>query len=213
MAYGEQRDLELYEAYKAALPLHRREDGTIDSMAAIETAVHTPCSRFWISEEIAACNIRKILKNPNLLKKMMSNKRKMYTELIGVYKKMRSDPKYSDLTDRQVAYLASDTPASEFYMTTGSALVRICHVRKSRHEKDARKKYAKKILDKRPVRPLIPSQCEQDNIKKQSEDIGKKKEGLLPHWTKFRPRPLNWHIKKRVRTPIQYVIRWEESRN
>lgn len=198
LAYGEQRDKELYDAYRIELPLHVRGDGTIDNMAAVEAAVMKPCSRFWISEEIAATNIRKFKANPKLLESMIETKRAMYRELMDVYDRLRSDPTNNDLTDKQVAYLASDMPATRFYMTPGSAVVRICAERKKRLRSEGKKITAKHVIE----------DALKGNVKTEKKKEEPTKKRVLPRWTEFKPRPLNWHIKKRVRTAIQYVIRW-----
>lgn len=132
LAYKEQRDAELYEAYKKALTTHTNKDGSINMWRAIEAAVKMPCSRFWISEGKARREIGYLLSDPGKLERMIPSKRNMYRELLGIYQRMRADPAYSDLTDMQVAYLASDQPASEFFMTPKSAHLRICHERKRR---------------------------------------------------------------------------------
>lgn len=133
LSYYEQRDSELYDAYKRVLPKHVSADGTTDFMGAIEEAVKTPCSRFWISEGVAYNKIRKLLACPDELNKMVGeNKKQMYTELLRIFKEMRQDPLYADLTDRQIAYMASDHPAPEFYLTPGSAHIHICAERKRR---------------------------------------------------------------------------------
>ena len=199
LAYGEQRDRELYEAYRKELPLHVRQDGTLDNMAAVAAAVLRPCSRFWISEEVAAVNIRKFRENPGLLEKMIATKRDMYHELLAVYERLRNDPCNSDLNDKQVAYLASDMPASKFYMTPGSAMVRICAERKKRLKAEGKFGNSKHVKE--------------EALKKNKNEVVEKPKGIdLPRWKpEFRPRPLNWHIKKRVRTAIQYVIRWGDA--
>lgn len=135
LAYKEQRDAELYDAYKKALTTHTNADGSINMWKAIAAAVKMPCSRFWISEGKARREIGNLLRDPGKLKRMIPSKRDMYTELLSIYKRMRADPEYSDLTDMQVAYLASDQPASEFYMTPKSAHLRICYERKRRKGK------------------------------------------------------------------------------
>lgn len=222
LAYGEQRDKELYDAYRRELARHTKANGNIDSMAAVEAAVLQPCSRFWISEEIAAENIRKFKSRPELLQKMIPTKRAMYEELIAVFDRLRADPDNDDLNDKQVAYLASDTEASQFYMTPGSAMVRICAERRKRVASNNSERIARKVMENvkdvlRKDRPAGDTAGTVDGPAGEATGTVVRKPQrvkdatILPKWTNavFKPRPLNWHIKKRVRTAIQYVIRWE----
>lgn len=131
LSYYEQRDAELYDAYKRALP-HHAKDGKTDYMAAIKEAVSMPCSRFWISEGVAYNKIRWMLGNPKEVEGMADNKKRMYKALLAIFLDMRKNPDYADLSDKQIAYMASDHEAPEFYLTPGSAHIHICAERKRR---------------------------------------------------------------------------------
>lgn len=132
LSYYDLRDAELYDAYKAALPNYAMPDGSTDYWGAIREAVVSPCSRYWISEGMAYSKIRWMLQDPEAVESMVENKKRMYKSLLKVYLKMRSDPALAELSDRQIAYMASDTPAPEFFLTPGSAHIHICAERKRR---------------------------------------------------------------------------------
>lgn len=121
LSYNEQRAEELYAAYKKALPRCLRQDGTIDGNAAVVAAIASPCSRYWVSEGVAYSNIIRIKKDYSVIDAMYPQKRLMYIFLYAEFNKLREDPSNSDLSDTQVAYLASASPAPSFFMSVSSA--------------------------------------------------------------------------------------------
>ena len=131
LSYREDRDQELYRAFKAALPNFQREDSSYDYDAAITAAINTPSSRYWISEGKAYNMIRWITDDPSRLDNMFAEKRLMYKSLIDTYNRLRNDPANDDLTNVQVAYLASDEPAPSFFMGVSNAKQIIQRIRRA----------------------------------------------------------------------------------
>lgn len=218
LSYGEQRDAELYDEYKRQLPLHRKENGEIDNMAAIRAAVMQPCTRFWISEGVALHKIRQMLsEGEECLRDMIETKRRMYMDLMGVYRRLRDMDEYKDMGERQLAYMACDSPAKAYYMTPGSAIIRICEERRRRENEGRKKKQAEELLEKVRHDAAVASALQEARkgqaTKRRTAERPQQKEAALKKWTDavFRPRPLNWKIRKKARTALQYVIRWEGS--
>lgn len=135
LSYREERDKELYTAFKAALPNFQRPNGTYDINAACSAAIATPCSRYWISEGIAYNMIRMISDDPSRLNTMHAQKRLLYTSLLDTYRRLRDDPSNADLSNVQVAYLASDEPAPSFFMGVSNAIQIIQRMRRIRTQR------------------------------------------------------------------------------
>lgn len=212
LSYGEQRDAELYEAYKRLLSSYTKENGKIDNMGAVSAAVKQPCSRFWISEDVAVHNIRAIIANPEVLERMIATKRAMYEDLMEVYWRLRNDPENCNLDDKQIAYMASDSPAREFYMTPGSAIIKICAERKKRMSRktDLSQKILSKAQKQASRQAALQEARKEHNTEAKPRACRTKNAGILRKFSEFRPRPLNWKIRKKARTALQYVIRWSE---
>lgn len=132
LSYREERDKELYAAFKRALPNFQRSDGSYDLDAAYSAAIASPCSRYWISEGIAYNMIKWISEDPSRLDSMFAEKRLLYTSLLETYNRLRSDPANADLTNVQVAYLASDEPAPSFFMGISNAKQIIQRMRRNK---------------------------------------------------------------------------------
>ena len=132
LSYSAQRDSELYDTYKRLVHSFERPDGSIDYNAAILAAVASPCSRYWISEGVAYSKIRAIQADAACLDGMYPQKRLLYQSLYDTFQRLRRDPRYADLSDLQVAYLASDQPAPSFYMGLNNAKIIICRERARR---------------------------------------------------------------------------------
>lgn len=219
LSYGEQRDAELYDEYKRQLPLHRKENGEIDNMAAIRAAVLQPCSRFWISENVALHKIRQILANgEQCLERMIETKRRMYKDLMEIYYRLKDAPENAGLDDRQLAYMASDTEAKEYYMTPGSAILRICEERRKRMTDQQKQKNAEALLSKVKRKAAVEGALLEARRSNQPRTTAKhiinkrdNEDGLRHFGGSMRAKPMNWKIKKNARTALQYVIRWEYS--
>lgn len=218
LSYGEQRDAELYDEYKRQLPLHRKENGEIDNMAAIRAAVLQPCTRYWISENVALHKIRQILADGGkCLEGMIATKKRMYKDLMEVYYRLKAAPENAGLDDRQLAYMASDTQAKEYYMTPGSAILRICEERRRRKTEQNKHKAAEALLRHTKRKAAVEGALQEARrgatqsiqtkpmVYKRAEDDGLKHFGGM-----MKPKPLNWKIKKKARTALQYVIRFVE---
>lgn len=218
LSYGEQRDAELYDEYKRQLTLHRKENGEIDNMAAIRAAVLQPCTRFWISENVALHKIRQILaKGEQCLEGMIGTKRRMYKDLMEVYYRLKAAPENAGLDDRQLAYMASDSKAKEYYMTPGSAILRICEERRKRQSAEHKHKAAEALLKKVKKKAVVEGAL--NEARRGSEQRSKtvpaarkrpEDDGLRHFGGVMKPKPMNWKIKKKARTALQYVIRFVE---
>lgn len=220
LSYGEQRDAELYDEYKRQLTLHRKENGEIDNMAAIRAAVLQPCTRFWISENVALHKIRQILANgEQCLDGMIDTKRRMYKDLMEIYYRLKAAPENAGLDDRQLAYMASDTRAREYYMTPGSAILRICEERRKRQTSEQKHKAAEALLKKVKRKAAVEGALKEarrgnEQQQRNNTPVTRKKtegDGLRHFGGQMKPKPMNWKIKKKARTALQYVIRWENS--
>lgn len=218
LSYGEQRDAELYDEYKRQLPLHRKDNGEIDNMAAIRAAVLQPCTRFWISENVALHKIREIqAKGEQCLEMMIETKRRMYHDLMEVYYRLKEDPENEGLDDSQLAYMASDSKAREFYMTPGSAILRICEERRKRQTSERKKQAAEAVLKRAKRMAVVEGALKEARgatVRKASvtpSTMNKYEGDGLRHFDGgMKPKPLNWKIRKNARTALQYVIRFIE---
>lgn len=123
LSYSDQRAKELYAAYKRALPLCKRANGTYDGNAAIAAAIASPSSRYWISEGVAYNYIQRMREDVSFLVGVYPQKRLLYQSLFATFKKLREDPSNDELNDMQVAYLASASPAPSFFMSMSSAKI------------------------------------------------------------------------------------------
>lgn len=132
LSYSARRDRELYDAFKRCLPLFEREDGSLDYDAAVNAAIASPASRYWVSEGVAYSKLRRIKADSRILQGMFPQKRLLYTSLAATYDRLRADPKNADLSDMQVAYMASDQPAPSFFMGLNNAKIIICRERRRR---------------------------------------------------------------------------------
>ena len=120
--FGQQRDEELLNAFKAQL----RHLGSISLDEMFERAAKSPASRFWVSERRAAAVISKMLKGDQILS-MNPKKREMYFEIFRRAKRIFKENPGTTIAD--AAYEVVNSPAPEFYITTKSARVMIYKLR------------------------------------------------------------------------------------
>lgn len=124
--YGRLRDAELLRHYKAALSrsIH------ITEPQAIHTAVTSPCSRFWVSEERAYAVVLTMLRGKPCPSRRRQ-RRRMFREIfrrVMQYRRLHPEISLKNAV-RHIVY----RPAPEFYLTDLSARTLL-----SKHKKEIR---------------------------------------------------------------------------
>lgn len=122
--FSEQRNKELYKAYKAAV----QDTGYISLPAVMEKAVNTPCSRFWVSSRRAAAVLYLLFTGHDVLTAMLPMRREMYAEVFSRAKRVRQQ--YPTMTILDIAKKVVHSQAPKFYLTTQSAEVILHRYRK-----------------------------------------------------------------------------------
>lgn len=119
----EERARELLRIYRQ----HIMAEGEVRLEDAIRKTIHTPCSRFWVSEYRALLVVRKMLEG-DCLASMGEQKRLMYEEIYCRF--IRLQQQHPDWTDRELVSVVIKQPAPGFYLTVGSAIVIIHRIKK-----------------------------------------------------------------------------------
>lgn len=124
-----QRNKELHQAYRRALAsrsfINLREVCTI--------AANSPCSRFWVSEERATVVISALLKGQYALDAMSPQKREMFIEIFKRVQKQKEEDPSMSIYD--AVFLAVNSPAPKFYMTTNTVVEIISRIRRGYYKK------------------------------------------------------------------------------
>lgn len=121
--YESQRNHELRKAFSRALiqcSQVRRPD-------VLKTAVNSPCSRFWVSEERAAVVIAAMLRGEDALSGMGPNKREMFEEIYSRFVILLN--KNPERPIRDITHEVVMQPAPKFYLTPESAGVILSKLR------------------------------------------------------------------------------------
>lgn len=123
-SYTDQRDEELAEAFSRAKEYLLRTKGYITLSSAVNIARMSPCSRFFVSEERASKIIRRMIKHeqgkcPDPLADMIDQRRRMFSHIYIIYKRLRDN--HPQFKHPDLVVLACAHPAQEFYLTSNSA--------------------------------------------------------------------------------------------
>lgn len=122
--YIEQRNIELLRAFKARL----REVRHIHFPSLMVLVVNTPTSRFWVSEARASIILSAMFRGVDVISKMRSSKREMFTEIYRRAVEYRRE--HPEATIPQVAFRVVNSPAPKFYLHPDCAKTYLFYIRK-----------------------------------------------------------------------------------
>ncbi len=123
--YERQRDENLMRVYRALLS---GAPADMPQSDIYQLLVHTPCERFWVSEERAIRVISKMETAYHAtLRHMSAQKRRMYRE---IYHRSSHLMEQKGMSRREAVCEVVASPAPEFYLTPGSAEVILCRIKK-----------------------------------------------------------------------------------
>lgn len=125
--YQEQRDRDLLRAFREQLA----QKDAKNIWDALERAVNSPASRFWVSEYRAASVIAAMMRGADI-SRMTKMKQEMFTEIYSRVKVLMQKRPKDNLLD--IVCSVVNSPAPKFYLTRGSANV-IIHKAKKRWKK------------------------------------------------------------------------------
>lgn len=117
------RNMELLRAFRREL----RQPGEIKLFEVVHRAVNSPTSRFWVSED-RAFSVISSMKKGKSIENMIATKREMYTEIYARVTKLMEEKTGISLIDAVTKVVNS--PAPQFYLTVGSAVVILHHTKK-----------------------------------------------------------------------------------
>lgn len=130
--YENQRNKELASAYRQLL-----HSASFISMPDIYAQlVLQPCSRLWVSEERAAIVVSSMMRGFSI-QHMTPNKQAMYRELLRRVTLLQRNNPHASIYE--LAFTAVHQPATQFYLTPGSAKVIIHKIKTQWYEKRKRK--------------------------------------------------------------------------
>lgn len=124
------RDNELYMAYKRAF---RRSD-IRSHQQAIEAAINSPTSRFWISTFQAYREILKIKKGKPT-EEMRGIRKKMIQRIYAIYKELEEKPTFRECSTYFITSFAVQQAAPEFYISYSRALAIISRINRERNDR------------------------------------------------------------------------------
>lgn len=117
------RNSELLEAFRREL----KQPGKINLFDVVHRAVNSPTSRFWVSED-RAFSVISSMRRGESIDEMIVTKREMYSEIYARVSQLMDTTPDISLIDAVTKVVNS--PAPQFYLTDGSAIVILHHTKK-----------------------------------------------------------------------------------
>ena len=124
------RDEELYSAYKECL----RKKEVRSHQKAIEMAIKSPTSRFWISIFWTYKEILR-LKRGKPIMHIRSDRKRMVEKIYDIYQSLEQRPEFRRSSPFFIVSFAIQQPAPEFYISYSRALTIISKMRNDEKRK------------------------------------------------------------------------------
>lgn len=125
-SYIHARDMELFLRYYEAI----KKDDSITNQKAIEIAIKSPTSKFWVSPFQVYREILNIVNGRKQPPAMRSIRKRMINDIYERYKELESKPTFRGCSTFFLVQFAVELPAPEFYLSYNRALAIIARIKR-----------------------------------------------------------------------------------